>query len=909
MKYSNILRNVSILAACWLCPSPGVLGQADPADPDVQILQKARVGTDGPALIAFISNLSGNDAALVKIDQLIADLDGPTFKKREQVSRSLVALGPAAYAALMRAKKSSTPEIAARASACAKAIYKDWDIWLRRAAVRRLLELEPDGTVQVLLRYLPYAADEELEEQIWFGVDGLAKRQPQLCGLLAGHLRDTVPSRRALAACILGHRGELQQRLAVQQLLQDPNPGVRLRAAQGLLAAKQKAAIPVLIALLEEPQVDVGWQAEELLHWVAGYDAPGAKLGAGNPELRKKCGTAWAKWWSANKARVDLDAPLAEARRPGLMLDSEQYPNGPDELKATWLWGCDGSRRWELKTRRYCPVRFLPGNRVLAVDWSKENVAFSERDLEGNLLWQPEFKLVEEIAPGVPGLHPPLARPFPLIPRSCQRLPNGDTAIINRPDGTFQLDADGQVVYLTRRYQLDGSPINCDQLLPNGRVLCRRYDDRKRTTLLVQLDPRTGAEHQRVEVRHGTRDFNVYPLDALQFLKANHYLLPIAAPPEIREIDCTGQVVWRHPCRNYGGPIRLPGGNTLLETLRSDVGSRLVEVTPDHKAIGEVIVPRSNAIASRRLCFSLVRLGFDAPIPGNIDLASSVTFRMKGLRSKNLTVRQMSAYALQDLSTLPPTIIPELIDALDDADPWVRGGVSGVLAKMRQSALPAILKATKDPRPRVRACAVGSLSVCIHDNTDLVLAALINALPDENIEVRQMAVMSLRSNLYSRRERKDASSLTDTQVAALVQPLIRAFQSKETAKKPQEVSVPRFAAIILSDLGPAAAPAIPALITAATGKDLELRGAAIAALGGIGPAAKEAVPTLLQAMKCKGVEDPEVAMRIRRATIWALGRIGSAAQEAVPALKEALRDGDETIRVQAEKALQSIQRR
>jgi hypothetical protein len=62
-----------------------------------------------------------------------------------------------------------------------------------------------------LLRYLPYAADEELEEEIWFGVDGLVKRQPQLCGLLAGHLRDSVPSRRALAACILGHRGDLQR--------------------------------------------------------------------------------------------------------------------------------------------------------------------------------------------------------------------------------------------------------------------------------------------------------------------------------------------------------------------------------------------------------------------------------------------------------------------------------------------------------------------------------------------------------------------------------------------------------------------------------------------------------------------------------------------------------------------------
>ena len=38
-------------------------------------------------------------------------------------------------------------------------------------AVRLLVRLQPDGAVAALLRYLPYVADEELEEEVWFGLD------------------------------------------------------------------------------------------------------------------------------------------------------------------------------------------------------------------------------------------------------------------------------------------------------------------------------------------------------------------------------------------------------------------------------------------------------------------------------------------------------------------------------------------------------------------------------------------------------------------------------------------------------------------------------------------------------------------------------------------------------------------
>ena len=69
----------------------------------------------------------------------------------------------------------------------------------------------------------------------------------------------------------------------VRKRLKDPDAQVRLRAAQGLLAVRDADSLPVLIALLDEPAVEISWSAEELLHWVAGEKAPSAKVSCLRP--------------------------------------------------------------------------------------------------------------------------------------------------------------------------------------------------------------------------------------------------------------------------------------------------------------------------------------------------------------------------------------------------------------------------------------------------------------------------------------------------------------------------------------------------------------------------------------------------------------------------------------------------
>jgi HEAT repeat protein len=109
---------------------------------------------------------------------------------------------------------------------------------------------KPSGTVSALLRFLLYVADEETEEEVWYGLDALGVNKGTVGPELLQALTDRLPARRAVAACIVGRQGTGQQKNAISKMLQDQYPTVRLRAAQGLLAGGNKVAIPTLIDLL-----------------------------------------------------------------------------------------------------------------------------------------------------------------------------------------------------------------------------------------------------------------------------------------------------------------------------------------------------------------------------------------------------------------------------------------------------------------------------------------------------------------------------------------------------------------------------------------------------------------------------------------------------------------------------------
>src|SRR5262249_17818352 len=161
---------------------------------------------------------------------------------------------------------------------CADTIESALDPNVALAAVRRLVHLRAAGAAGPLLALLP-DVDWQFQDEIFYGLPRVAVRDGKVDPAAPAALDATVPLRRPPAALPVACAGGAADRARVRKLLADPDPNVRLRAAQGLLAARDTAGLPALIALLNEPAVEVSWSAEELLHWLAGDAAPAAKVG------------------------------------------------------------------------------------------------------------------------------------------------------------------------------------------------------------------------------------------------------------------------------------------------------------------------------------------------------------------------------------------------------------------------------------------------------------------------------------------------------------------------------------------------------------------------------------------------------------------------------------------------------
>jgi len=112
----------------------------------------------------------------------------------------------------------------------------------------------------------------------------------------------------------------------------------------------------------------------------------------------------------------------------------------------------------------------------------------------------------------------------------------------------------------------------------------------------------------------------------------------------------------------------------------------------------------------------------------------------------------------------------------------------------------------------------------------------------------------------------------------------------------------REAALQLEKLGPAAKPALPALISALDDSDQQVWGNALGAIAAIGPDAADAIPRLIEAFDARRSRGgrPSLATQAMFRAAYALACIGDAAR---PALIDALKSSEGSIRLGAAKAL------
>src|SRR5262245_39581426 len=296
----------ALVAAAWA---------ADPAESikeDEALLEKAGLKTDGAALLEYFRKRTPDAAARQEMSKLVKQLDSDDFGTRQAAARKLVELGPPALSFLRPATKGQSLEVTRRAEECIEQIERAASLQVPAAAVRLLAARKPQGACTTLLAYAPFAADEAIEEEVFDALVAVGMRDGRPVPELVAALADEQPRRRAAGALVVGRSSAETERAMVRRFLKDADMNVRLQAARGLVAGRDKEAVPVLIAMLGEAPLPLAVQAEDVLGRIGGDKSPEISLGGTE---RKKCQDAWAAWWATNGPQVDL-AKIEQYRRP-----------------------------------------------------------------------------------------------------------------------------------------------------------------------------------------------------------------------------------------------------------------------------------------------------------------------------------------------------------------------------------------------------------------------------------------------------------------------------------------------------------------------------------------------------------------------------------------------------------------
>jgi HEAT repeat protein len=524
------------------------LAAAPEDDADEKTLRAQKVATDGPGLLAFFRSATPDEADRKTVAALIQQLGSRAFADREKASAALCRYGPRALPLLQEGARSPNAEIARRSRRCLEQIAARSGPDLYLAALRLLIRRRPEEAAEVLLRYLPFADDACVQEQVLDTLADLALRDGQADPAILKAASDELPLRRVAAARALGQAKDARLRAPVRALLADPDARVRLEAAQALLLAQEKEAVPVLIGLLRAPSADLAYQAEGLLLQAAGHKAPKTSAGDGSAAARKGWHDAWASWWQAGGAGLDLARVARGEKKRGLVLVAED--SGAQQV---WEFGPDRKERWHL-TGVGLPmdVRPLPGGTFLIANFGAQNGSpgVVELDKTGKVVWQ---KAINGTV-------------------AAQRLANGNTFICTDAQ-LLEVDRAGTTIVT----HSPGSGLTDGVRLANGNVVfINTRGVLKEITWPARQDVRmlrlSNAPPQ------GTDWYRLEPQPGARLLLASH------TDGRVFEIDAGGKVVWEHRVPQAYAATRLANGNVLIGTAES---MRLIEVERSGRIVHE----------------------------------------------------------------------------------------------------------------------------------------------------------------------------------------------------------------------------------------------------------------------------------------------------------------------------------
>jgi hypothetical protein len=408
----------------------------DAVTSDENVLKENKVGIDEKGLRDFFRKRTPTPEDQKEIDALVGQLGERSYARRQRATERLTAWRPAAFSALKKATTDADIEIVRRAERIIAEIERD-GTELPIAAVRQLARKKSADASAILIAYFPNADDDIVGDAVLAAL--LALSNPKTMDpVLVRAAEDRSPARRVAAAHVLGRHPQQVGRDVAVKLLADPAPGVRYRAAEALLFARQKAAIPLLIALLGDAQVLPAGRvlvAELDGHRVTERDRKGKILWQHAVQTPIYCRrmSNGNTFISTNHACFVVTPAGKEVFRysaeGGFFIHSiQQLPNhhiicismngavreiGPDGMviRTIPLQDC-GS---------WSGIEGLPGNRYLCVGGGKVR----EIDASGKVLWRFDH------------------------PSACfaTRLPSGNTLVVDYSRGLIEVTREGKIIW------------------------------------------------------------------------------------------------------------------------------------------------------------------------------------------------------------------------------------------------------------------------------------------------------------------------------------------------------------------------------------------------------------------------------------------------------------------------------
>jgi hypothetical protein len=514
--------------------------RADAPDAAVaeQALKAARIGTDGPALLVFFKDRTPAPGQQARLAGLIEQLGGRSYQAREKATAELMKAGQLARPFLEKGLRHGDEEVARRCTLLLRHLDEHPEGAQVAAAARLLANRRPAGAAEALLGYLPFATDGFVRDEIHRALPAVTVRDGKPEVIVLNALKNKDARKRAAAAEALMRAGVKEQVPAVRGLLDDADARVRLHAALGLVAMRDKTAVPALIDVLAELPPEALWPAEDVLVRLAGTDVPAVSLGTDEP-TRKKARQEWLGWWLKHGARVDLSVLDRTPPLLGYTLIVQQTQHvvrGRFFRVGGEVLELDANKkvRWRIDVPQGFVVdaQVLPGDKVLIAEYHARRV--SERDFKGNILWQQN----------VNG-----------NPLSAQRQANGNTFIVTQ-NRLFEIDRNGKEVWSLQRPQFD---ILRAAKTRNGNVVF--------VTNVGQLS-RLDSQTQKVLQSFAVGPVN-YLFGSIDVLPNGHVLVPQFSGQRVVEFDGNGREVWQAKIQWPSTVMRLANGNTLVGSINT----------------------------------------------------------------------------------------------------------------------------------------------------------------------------------------------------------------------------------------------------------------------------------------------------------------------------------------------------